>query len=77
MIAARELAANWSLVSEKNCIVCSLFGIFITIIIDIIITIISSILFVVLLNCLYISTHKFLLLSILIPIPLWGKGRGK
>ena len=55
-IAAQGLAANLSLGGEKNCIVYSLFYIFIiNIIIIIIISINISIFFVVLLNCFYPS----------------------
>jgi len=55
VIAAWGLAANLSLGGGKNCIVYSLFCIYIIIIVVTIIIIISSISFVVLLNCLYLN----------------------
>jgi len=61
-------AANRSLSGEKNCIVYSLFGIFIIIIIVISS---SSISFVVLLNC--ISTHEFSLLSVSLALSAGGR----
>jgi len=79
MIAAQRLAANWSLDGDINCIVYSLFCKFIIIIIIIIITFSSSssmsTSFVALLNV-FISTHKFPLLSIFPPHPAMGEGEG-
>jgi len=75
VISAQGLAAVSLLDGEKNCVVHSLFCIFI--LIPLFLSLVSSIYHVVVLYCLCLNPQVSLFVHFLLATPLQGKGRGE